>query len=460
LAEASELREMTPSGDIKALYDYISAHMEPHGSVARVNSTPTAALRNLAAAVVRWEELEIRLIFERGQSQRGIGTRRLDEHALFTFCGIIRALFTELATAQFYFLFDDAGRPNIPQEAQRVLNDLLTSSNAVYCVKLSAERFSYDLRDSQDRTLEETHDFTSFDIASAYAAEGGFGQSRLDIKHYFANIVRRRLEHWNYPSIDIADYLGDQKATIPARELVARLAAGRKDAYYAGWDVVWQLADKTARNLIELVSEIFAHARVRPPDRADKSAVPIPQVISARVQDKAIRAVSNRRLRGLEFIPGEMLVGGRVVPVGKHLYLCASSFGTISRRYLMAGRRTGKHGKRFDERLAIERNDTSLVREDAQTVLDLLVRYGIFDDSALSVAFDDGQKKPVYVFNRVFCPAFGISFRRDAHLRLSVRRLEEYLLEPAVFSERGTAFLRTGQHNKPEGRLWDGDGDD
>jgi hypothetical protein len=454
LAASSESGELTPSGDMKAPYDFVRSYMEQYGSVPRVNTTATAALSNLAAAVVRWEELEIRRLFDR--SVQDISARLLDEHALFTFCGIVRALFSDLATTQFYFLFDDAGEPNIPREAQQVLNDLLTSSNAVYCVKLSAERFSYDLLDSRGRTLEETHDFTSFDIASVYATEGGFGQSRDDIRDYFTNIVRRRLEHWNYPSTDIGAYLGDQLTTISVRELVMRLAAGRKNAYYAGWDVVWQLADKTPRNLIELVSEIFAHARVRPPNRVADTSVPLPQIINARVQDRAIRAVSNRRLRGLEFIPGEITIRSRPVPLGKHLYLCASSFGAISHKYL-----TASHAdERLDERLAIERNDTSLLRSEAQAVLNLLVRYGIFDDSGLNVAFDDGQKKPVYVFNRVFCPAFGISFRRDAHLRLSSGKLEQFLLDPAAFVERGTAFLKSGKRQTHGGRLWETDGDE
>jgi hypothetical protein len=333
----------------------------------------------------------------------------------------------------------------------------------VYCVKLSAERFSYDLLDSRQRTLEETHDFTSFDIASVYATEGAMDQSRSLLKEYFTDILKRRLEYWHYPSTDIADYLGDQlkpgSEMLPIRDLVRRLAAGRKDAYYSGWEVVWQLADKTARNLIELVSEIFAHARVRPPEPGQLHATPLlPHVISARLQDRAIRAVSNRRLRGLEFIPGQLLVKGQQLPLGKHLYNCASYFGAISHRYLTK-RTEGRRAPRLDERLAIERNDAAPLPDEAQMVLNLLVRYGIFDDSGLNVAFDDGQKKPVYVFNRIFCPAFSMSFRRDAHLRLSVGKLVEYLLEPAKFAKRGTTFLRSSPDRDDERLLWDDERD-
>jgi hypothetical protein len=279
--------------------------------------------------------------------------------------------------------------------------------------------------------------------------------------------MKRRLEYWHYSSSNIAAYLGDQMMSsehrgddlLPVRELVRRLAAGRKDAYYAGWEVVWQLADKTPRTLIELASEIFAHGRVRPAEPTSVLPPKIANVVSARLQDKAIRAVSARRLRALEFIPGEIRLQGQQVPLGKHLYLCATSFGSISHKYLTRGLSDDRE-RRLDERLAIERNDTALLEADAQRVLQMLVRYGIFDDSALNVAFDDGQKKPIFVFNRIFCPAFAISFRRDAHLRLSVRRFVQYLREPAAFAVEGTAVLRSTRSTGVSGRLWDEGSDD
>jgi hypothetical protein len=460
LASASELGELACSGDLSTLYEFVRSHLREQVSIARVKANPTGDLANLAATVIRWEELELRRLFSGSEALRDIALPYLSEANLLQFCELVKALFPALSGSQFYFLFDDAGEPNIPRDAQHVLNDLVTSSNSVYCVKLSAERYSYELQDAVGRTLEETHDFTSFDISSAYATEGGFDQSRTAIKKYFAQIVSKRLAYWNYSATDIAVYLGDQmkpgSEMIPIRDLIRRLAEGRKTAYYAGWEVVWQLADKTPRNLIELVSEIFSYAGVRPEGREKADRVIPAAVISAKIQDRAIRAVSSRRLRGLEFIPGEIRIRGEKVPLGKHLYLCATSFGTVSHRYLTASR---EDSKRLDERLAIERNDTSSLTGEAQLVLQMLVRYGIFDDSALNIAFDDGQKKPIFVFNRIFCPAFSISFRRDAHLRLSARKFEMYLLQPAAFVERGTRFLRGRKIGRSEKTFWDDESD-
>lgn len=458
LATSASYEEILPGDDLERLYNFANNHAANTLTIARTHTSYAGALSNLAAAMVRWEELELRRLFAGDTKARSAKQPLLDELALHTFCTLVRLTFPRLATSQFYFLFDDAGEPNIPIAAQRVLNELVASSNAVYCIKLSAERYSYDLRTSRMRSLEETHDFSSFDIATAYATDPGIDSNRASIRGYFEKIIARRLTHWSYRSDDITLYLGDQvrkdRDALPIKEIVSRLAAGRKDAYYSGWDVIWQLADRTPRSLIELVSEIFATAKLRPSDPLSSSSDDGPRAISNRVQDRAVRAVSNRRLRSLEFTAGELTIQGQQVPLGRHLYLCAASFGAVSHRYLT---RYGKNPSRarLDERLAIERNDTAKLDSTATRILELLVRYGIFDDSTLNVAFDDGQKKPVYVFNRIFCPAFGISFRRDAHLRLSAGKLAQYLLEPSEFAGRGTHFLAESDSDLAPPSLFD-----
>ncbi|MEE4208455.1 MAG: hypothetical protein V2I43_04215, partial [Parvularcula sp.] len=70
------------------------------------------------------------------------------------------------------------------------------------------------------------------------------------------------------------------------------------------------------------------------------------------------------------------------------------------------------------------------------------------DDAKLQHARDDQVKKPVYVLNRIYCPAFGISFVRDEHLRLSREKMEMLLLNPQLFNRQGTAKLRALPENR------------
>lgn len=442
LASAADAKELHPSTTLEALYGFFAPFLNDRVSIPPIAGSGLTALSNLAAGVARWEEFEVRRLFGQATAERLDGGT-LTELSLLQFCVLLKNEFAVLANTQFYFLFDDAGEPNIPREAQYVLNELLTSSNSVFCVKLSAERFSYFLRDSQQRIIEETHDLTSFDIARAYGSESGFDPSRAEMKDYFARIMRRRLEHWHYPSTDITAYLGDQarrdSMVLPVKQLVRRLADGNRDAYYAGWEVLWQIADRTARNLIELVSEIFAHAKILPSTAAEGGPQTIVGRISAITQDRAIRAVSERRLRSLELTPGVVEINGQSVALGRQLFVCATTFGAVSKQYLKSSR---KHTGRTDERLAFERNDSARLGNDADRVLHQLIRYAVFDDSAFNVARDDGLKKPVYVFSRILCPAFGISFRRDAHLRVSHGKFELFLTDPTTFLMRGTAALR------------------
>lgn len=62
-------------------------------------------------------------------------------------------------------------------------------------------------------------------------------------------------------------------------------------------------------------------------------------------------------------------------------------------------------------------------------------------------ARDDEITKPVYVLNRIYCPAFAIGYRRDDHLRLSKGKMELLMLDPERFMREGTRRLRKdGEH--------------
>ena len=176
VSEGCKCKELSSVDGLEPIYEFAERYMNDQVSIPLVDTSATVAVANLAAGVVRWEEFEIRRLFSGAQPPSLGPGHRLDEACLLRFCRLIREHIPVLSTARFYFLFDDAGAPNIPYETQQVLNDLVTSSNSVYCVKLSAERFSYRLRDSRNRTLEETHDITSFDIASAYGTESGIAR--------------------------------------------------------------------------------------------------------------------------------------------------------------------------------------------------------------------------------------------------------------------------------------------
>ena len=372
-----------------------------------------------------------------------VQSRLLDEQSLGEFFEAVRASFSELNQARFSILFDDAGLPNMPAEIQSLICDLMASTNSVYCVKVSAEKKTFEFLTTDKKPVERVHDVRVYTISDYFSMGGGFSTERKSVEQYFRELVNLRLRVCGFKSTDIKDYLG-QEAMKPD-EIVARLVAHtRGEPVYGGWQVAWQIADRTMRHLLEMISTIFYESKTTP----DKAPARVPE----HVQSRQILRFSGDKLRGLMFLPGTIELGGKKRPLGKTLYEFAASFGKVSGHYLQSSSASEEEGcprQRFDERLAIELDDTLNLNADAQRMLDQLIRFAVIDDEKMTTAFDDGTRKPLYIFNKVYCPALRISFRRYGHWRLSSKRFEQFLLTP-------TEFVRTDRRLarfiSPEGK--------
>jgi hypothetical protein len=281
--------------------------------------------------------------------------------------------------------------------------------------------------------LEEGQDYLERDISHIlFIGSGPGGLRREDLQRYFRRIVEQRLEYFRFQSTDITDYLGDEPISID--RLLQLLAHQSKQAHYSGWTTVWNIADRTPRNLLEIVSEIFAVAGIEPQHKACR--------VAPREQDRAIRTISEKRLESLSQIPGVIEIKGERLSLGRRLFEVTSAIGSTFRLYIRAGR----GGRRVRQHLAIERNDIGQLTPDAEAVLRRLVTFGVLDQTKVAYARDDSMKKPLYVLNRIYCPAFKIGYRRDDHLRLSKGKLEQLLLAPEQFVRDGTRRLRDKKH--------------
>ena len=426
LAEATEYERLNEPLDYSVLK--LSLENITRGNeLLNLDRAIVSEIRNFTSTLTRFEMKEIDELYKKSEFEKTEPV--ISEKDLLNFFQAVRTTYHELANTQFHLLFDDAGQPHLPVEVQNILNDLILSSNPIYCIKFSAEKLTYSLKSTTDKVIENGHDYFEYDISAILflgAATTGLNQAELE-KHFRA-IVNKRLEHFSYSSDDIVDYLGDDE--IKNEQLINSLATGRRNAYYFGWSLVWKIADRTPRNLLELVGEIFAAAEI--------SKTSEPEKISARIQNRAIRIISEKRLHSLNHVSGVARCGGRELSIGRLLFAVTSSLGSVFRIYLRDER--GKKRKR--QTLAIERNETIPLDPEAQNILDKMITYGVLDDTKLDYARDDRVKKPIYVLNRIFCPAFGISPQRDNHLRLSKVKFEELLLEPSLFLKQGTKKLR------------------
>src|SRR5208337_59345 len=116
------------------------------------------------------------------------------------------------------------------------------------------------------------------------------------------------------------NYLGTEAMT--ADELVCRLVdTSLGNPVYGGWQVIWQIADRTMRHLLEMISAIFDEAKITP----DKPATLVPY----HLQSRQIMRFSKDKLRGLMSLPSTVRLNDRMYPVGKKLYEFAASFGKV-----------------------------------------------------------------------------------------------------------------------------------
>jgi serine/threonine protein kinase len=416
--------------DLYPIVDFLNRFVAGQGIVS-VDGDIIPELESLVSSITRLE-LQLVSTFRRDQSSVSVYATPRD---LIDFFSIVKQCFSEVSATQFHILFDDAGAPYMPANVQRAVCDLMLASNSVFCVKLTAEKFTFVFQSSSDKVLENGNDYVEQDISAIlFIGSHTAGLSRHRLEEYFRKIVEQRLVHFGYQTTDIVDYLGDGQDG--AQKLIGLLAAGRKDAYYCGWTTVWNVADRTPRHLLEIVSEIFAVGGIEPDT--------IPRKVTMRDQDRAIRTISDKRLHSLNQIAGSLEVAGRTISLGRQIFEVTATIGATFRHYLRA--EIGRERKR--QHLALERNDLSDLHPTAEFMLERLISFGILDDAKLQYARDDQVKKPVYVLNRIYCPAFGISYVRDEHLRLSRGKIEMLLLNPQLFNREGTARLRALPENQ------------
>lgn len=410
-------------------YSLLKASLEVflgNNKIVSLERDIVSEIRNMVSTMIR---VEMKVLDNLFNNKNDLLNNIATEINILNFFKAVRESVLELNNTRFHLLFDDAGAPNIPNEVQCVINDIIISSNPLYCVKLTTEKNSYKFISTSGKELENGQDYFESDINSIfYTGSKTFGLDNRKLELYFKRIVSERLSHFNYQSNDITEYLGDDIAKFES--LVNSLATGRRNAYYCGWSMVWKIASGNPRNLLELISEIFSVAGVN-----EKSP---PTIIHNRNQDRAIRSVSEKRLRSIAQISGAFEISGTPHSVGRRLFDVTLAIGSVFRIYLRAER--GKERK--NQYLAIERNEFEELGPEAGFILRELIKYGIFDDSRLDYARDDNVKKPIYILNKIYCPVFGISFRRDQHLRLSKGKFEQLLLTPSSFVTNGTKLLR------------------
>lgn len=358
------------------------------------------------------------------------GGRLLNEEDLDAFFGILKRTFPDLRESRFYVLVDDASVGHIDYEMQKVLNSLVRAAQANHCFKITCEKFMYTLDTSDGRAIDPRHEVTYVDLGEVSTKTQR--KTAINLSEYMARVVNARLKAANYKA-DIQTILGkSQSATeflsglskpkyVRGRNKQASSRSSKRSiAYYAGWNIIWNISHGSVRTLLELVEHIF---------KVNGATSDITN-ISLRNQDAAVRSYSTRQFKALSMLPGEI----KDEPLGERLRAIISAIGEMSHQYFTRYD-TGEEG-RWYETISIERLDRSKLDREENQILINLVKYGLLLDDGVTFSRAQLGLSQRYDMNKIFSPAFETTYRVRNHLYLSRQRFKELLSMPDIFLKR------------------------
>ena len=421
--------------DMKGFIHFLESKI---GSMAVVDESNSMSVFLQCLAICSAQEISAVSVW----NQPDMRTRHqlLNERDLDEFYAILRQTFPDLINSQFYILVDDASFGHFHVELQKILNSLVRAVQKNHCFKITCDKFMYTLDTSEGRAIDPRHEVTYVDLGEVSTKSQR--ETAVDLSQHMARVVDLRLKAANY-RYGIQDILGHSQVV---REFLSALSlpgarrpmkgsndtrrAKRSRAYYGGWNIIWNLAHGSIRTLLEIIEHIFKTVDFSK-DSKD---------ISLANQDKAVRSYANRQYKALSMLPGE-LDGD---PVGEKLQAVISAVGEMSRQYLEKYD-TGDMN-RWYETISLERLDRAPLDSEAQSILNELVKYGLFLDEGTTFARAQFGLCQRYDLNKIFAPAFQITYRVRNHIYVGRERFEELLLRPDSFVRRHRDKLKLLTH--------------
>jgi len=395
------------------------------GSIGLIDSDPEHLFRQCVSACGALESSALAV----WNSPQYRPVARLSEQDIESFFLTIRQVVPELATTRFYVLVDDVSHGNVHWEMQKVINSLIRSSQGVHCFKISFDKYMYTLDTVDDRPIDPRHEVTYLDLGEISGKTQKQSKAdkitAVDLPTYMEQVINVRLRKAGYLN-SIVDILGPSQSAqeflsaLAKRESAKRVTAKEHRAYYAGWNIILSLAHGSVRTLLQLVEEIFRSTGASP----NTASIPLS------AQDAAVRKFSTRHYSALSMLPEDQ----EGTALGPKLQSVISAIGRISRDYLL--NYDTKVSNRWYETISIERLDTDHLDGRADRILFELVKYGLVVNEGVTFSRAQFGLTARYDLNKVFSPAFQITYRVRNHLYLSSSVLEELLLRPDQFIRR------------------------
>ena len=426
LRESCEREVLIPSQNIFALRTFVQERFPNIPLYGEPNAVEE--MTQYARALVT-KEKQAEPTWNLPDENRGLLLAEPDVEAFFE---SLQKDFPDLAHTQFFILVDDISEGRMHHEMQKVLNSIMTSATKRFCFKITSDKFMYTLDTAEGRAIDPSQDVVYVDLGDLSVKAQK--TDKKAIREYVRGIVNVRLNAWVSQKSDIVTILGDsqkpkefltllrrpRKETLQATDTIQRDST-RKEALYAGWNIIWQLSHGSIRTFFQLLDYIFAQSNF---DRENPGSIPLD------IQNKYVREFSKQKFQSLLMLKGS--IDGD--PLGTPLSDVARSIGEVSRLYLRKYD-TGDPD-RFYETITLERLDLKPLDERAAQVLKYLAVYDVLMTKGITFSRAQVGLSERYDLNKIYAPAFQTTYRVRNHLYLSKDKFEELLLKPDEFVKK------------------------
>ena len=336
-------------------------------------------------------------------------------------CSLIRNRFSFLRARPFYFFIDDYSHPKITKELQENLNRLLMFRSSDVFFKLSTESpVSFARQDIDGKKFVETREFDLLNLGFRYI-DNDTNQPLAFLKDLFE---RRFRKVENYPVQTLEELLG----SVPRNEnATARVFRGtekhshkKKFGYYAGCETIAAMCSGDIHYMIRLVARMVEDFGGTERLAASSKTPRIPE----KKQHESVRAAAGAFMESVHTLPRW----------GTQLTKVVTAFGNVARSYLLYETSTNETSRPPYQASRIEPYETLQLPDNAQEILDELLRYSILIEDPRGKS-RRGKVVPRFYLRRYLIPHFRLTFSRRDSLELENFQIETLLCEPQRFED-------------------------
>ena len=340
---------------------------------------------------------------------------------IFDACRLIRSKLSFLHDRHFYFFIDDYSHPKITKDLQANLNRLLMHRSPDVFFKLSTESpVSFAREDIDGKKFVESREHDLLNLGERYISTDPEQTLR-----FLEDLFDRRFGVvGDYPVNTLEELLG----SIPRNENDTarsfRNKRGREERAlesYAGIETIAAMCSGDIHYMIRLVSSMVEGYGGS--DRLQDSEV-APR-IPPRQQHESIRRAAGSFIESVRTLPRW----------GPQLADIVSAFGNVAHSYLLYNTSSNQSGDPPHQAYRIEPYETLSLSEEAQEILEELLRYSIFIEDRRGKS-RRGKVVPRFYLRRYLIPHFRLTFSRRDSLQLEVSQIESLLLNPKKFDDK------------------------